>query len=489
MTALNPKWLDAAAAGLVAGRARGALPLEELFGSAAEGLALDALALAGQARRFMRPAPPASFDATVAVEDGRAIVSNEARGLMLRLLSGKGADPQEAPARAVAFALQAKKLRPHPFDLPRLDAFARAHADLLGAAALAFATPRGEEARSFFEADAVDESNWRTVAPSQQAGFIARLRAREPEKARELVVAAFPSCKAEARARLLEALAAGLSEADKPFLESLAGDRAPKVKELATRLLAALPGSEAGQKLLADFASRVKISKAGLLSRRSVVKLEPPANVAGAYVDLWAATATSPLPLDGLAAHFSLSVEALCSAAQEDEALSKAFAICALREGRAELLASSMRAAPGAWIFVAQQAIERGYEQAARQFNWPIHTETALAFEPAEAAALCAALLQPELWDEAPHAHAFRPIQTLLGGPLPPSVAGRLLGSKFWRALVAGEEPDAALLACLSALTPKELRSRMRADLANAPAAQAARALLALDCLDSLDAP
>jgi hypothetical protein len=489
MTALDPKLLEAAAASLIAGRSRGAPPLDALFGAAAEGRALDALALAGQARRFRRPAPPETFDEADLVEDARAIVSDEARGLMLRLLTGKGADPQEAPARAIAFALEAKRLRPHPFDLPRLEAFVRAHAELLGATVLAWTT-RGEEPRpSHFEPDAVDESNWLTVAPFRQAQFIARVRARDPNLARDMVAAAFPSLKADARARLLETLAAGLSEADEPFLESLAGDRAPKVKELAARLLTALPGSEGLQKQIDDFASRIKISKAGIPLRPTALELETPADVPAHFVHLWAAAAMSPFPLDRLAAHFSMSIDEICAAAKDDTPLLLALAVGAMREKRAELLAGLIRQAPLSWHFVVEQAIERNYENFSRRFNWPFFGRPDFLCAPEEVEPMCAALLQPEFWEMAPQPAAFRPLQTMLCGALPESVARKLLEAKFWREMLAKEEPDALTLTALASLTPKALRSQIRDQFSRAAPGYAARALLALDCLDSLDAP
>src|SRR5262249_45124362 len=164
-----------------------------------------------------------------------------------------------------------RRLRPHPFDVPRLGAFVKAHGDLLGPYASAWAA-RGQESQpaDYFEADTIDETNWMSARPPARAAFIAALRTREPDRARALVEAGFATEPAPVRARLLGALACGLSAADVPFLESLAKDRAPSVRDEAQRLLKFVPGTAGAQARLRDLVARTKASTTGLLRRRKV---------------------------------------------------------------------------------------------------------------------------------------------------------------------------------------------------------------------------
>src|SRR5690606_31471129 len=84
---------------------------------------------------------------------------------------------------------------------------------------------------------------------------------------------------ADVRLRLVDALATGLGTADQPFLESLAGDRAPSVKQAVTRLLARLPGTGAAQAQVDELRSRIVEGKAGLLRKRVTLTLQLPANL------------------------------------------------------------------------------------------------------------------------------------------------------------------------------------------------------------------
>src|SRR5262249_43995663 len=142
---------------------------------------------------------------------------------------------------------------------------------------------RGEEAdrqpRSYFDADVLDETNWTSARPAARAAFIASLRASEPDRARALVEASFATDAAPVRARLLGALARGLSATDVPFLESLAKDRAPSVRDEAQRLLKCIPGTPAAESRLRDLVARTQVSTAGLLRRRKTLVLERPANL------------------------------------------------------------------------------------------------------------------------------------------------------------------------------------------------------------------
>src|SRR5262249_29786422 len=198
---------------------------------------------------------------------------------------------------------------------------------------------------------------WTSGRPAARADFIAALRTREPDRARELVEASFATDAAPVRARLLGALRCGLSAADVPFLESLAKDRAPSIREEAQRLLRYIPGTAAADGRLRDLVARTKVSTAGLLRRRKTLPLERPANLQASAqapgVDparRWAAEEYAGLGLDTMAAAFVLSVPDMIAAAGDDAALTALFARQASIEGRFDVLAAIVRNHAGdAW--------------------------------------------------------------------------------------------------------------------------------------------
>ena len=91
---------------------------------------LGILGLMGQALRFERPATPDSFSVEPEIKDERRIIADRLRRPLIRVLSSKNATNH--PARALARAFDRFRLRPHPFDLPLIDAFVRSKAEKLG---------------------------------------------------------------------------------------------------------------------------------------------------------------------------------------------------------------------------------------------------------------------------------------------------------------------------------------------------------------------
>lgn len=298
---------------------------------------LKLFALAAQAERFRLPPRPDSFDETAPVPDTRTMVPDAARPLMLRLVTGKGNPSDDPAAFALAVALDRLRLRPHPFDLPRLEAFVRKYSERLGQAAQAFVAGRagsGEE-QSWFEEEELDSENWTLATPTRKAAFIARLRASDAPGARILVEGQLPLEKADVRVRLVEALASGLEEADRDLLERLTGDRAPNVKQAATRLLTRLPGTSASQAQIDELLSRITASKAGMLRKRTVITLQLPVNVrSGPAVTEWLAANFGAVGSGQLAAALALSTVELLDAARDDDALVKGigFAACTARD-------------------------------------------------------------------------------------------------------------------------------------------------------------
>ncbi len=292
------------------------------------------LALAVQAQLYDLPASPTAFDDGATATDGRPIVAEDVRPMILTLVSGKGNAPDDAAAFALAQSMERRGVRLHPFDVPRLAGFVRKHAELLGIALAEEKAEASTAASGWAMWESLDETNWMLATPARKANFIADLRLIEPAKARTLVEAQLPLEKAEVRLRLIDALGAGLSIADLPLLKSLAGDRAPTVKRAVTRLLARLPGTGAAEALIAELLSRITQGSTGLLRRRVTLSLQMPANVKSATAEIdWLATNFGGIGCSVLADAFGMSLEALLEAAHDDGRLLRgiAFSACAER--------------------------------------------------------------------------------------------------------------------------------------------------------------
>jgi len=292
------------------------------------------LALAVQAQLYDLPAPPDRFEDSPEAADGRPIVPAEVRQLILRLVSGKGNPPDDPAAFALAQGLERHGVRLHPFDVPRLAAFVGKHSDMLG---IALADGQGDAAaagNSWTLWETLDETNWMLATPARKAHFIAELRLTDAAKARTLVEAQLPLEKAEVRLRMIDALGAGLSSADRALLESLAGDRAPTVKRAVTRLLARLPGTGAAEAQIAELLSRISRGSTGLLRKRVTLTLQLPANVKSAAAEIdWLAASFGGIGCTALAEALGMTPEALPEAAQDDGRLLRgiAFSACAER--------------------------------------------------------------------------------------------------------------------------------------------------------------
>jgi hypothetical protein len=89
---------------------------------------------------------------------------------------------------------------------------------------------------------------WRLGDAAQRRSYLAALRGRDPDAARELIAASWDAAGPE-RVMFLTVLADGLSPADEPLLESALDDRAAEVYGRAAYLLARLPGSALGQRM------------------------------------------------------------------------------------------------------------------------------------------------------------------------------------------------------------------------------------------------
>ena len=117
--------------------------------------------------------------------------------------------------------------------------------------------------------------SWDMLGPAARHAAFAALRRRDAAQAGALLAGKIGGEAPDLRVRLVEALSAGLSEADRPLLESLAADRAPRVKALATSLLARLGHGEEGGEDATELAAFFPVQSKGLLRRtRSIAPQE-----------------------------------------------------------------------------------------------------------------------------------------------------------------------------------------------------------------------
>jgi hypothetical protein len=125
--------------------------------------------------------------------------------------------------------------------------------------------------------DELNAGNWDDFWPAARKAALIGLRRRDPSAARALLEAKLGNENADARLRLLSLLSDRLSGEDISFLEGLvANDRAPKVKALATSMLARLgQGPTAGEDI-AELAGFFSVKTKGLLRRSRVIEIERP---------------------------------------------------------------------------------------------------------------------------------------------------------------------------------------------------------------------
>ncbi|WP_329412846.1 DUF5691 domain-containing protein [Streptomyces sp. NBC_00704] len=87
------------------------------------------------------------------------------------------------------------------------------------------------------------EQLWQEGLFAERVSLLAAVRARDPDAARELLEATWPTERAEDRLMFLDSLRAGLGPRDEPFLEQALADRSRNVRATAAELLSALPQS------------------------------------------------------------------------------------------------------------------------------------------------------------------------------------------------------------------------------------------------------
>ncbi|WP_433336915.1 DUF5691 domain-containing protein [Spirillospora sp. CA-294931] len=93
------------------------------------------------------------------------------------------------------------------------------------------------------------ENVWETGTRNQRVAYLTRLRGGEPAEAREVLGSTWAKEPAPDRAAFLATFEHNLSRDDEEFLESALEDRGKDVRQLASDLLARLPGSAYGERM------------------------------------------------------------------------------------------------------------------------------------------------------------------------------------------------------------------------------------------------
>lgn len=285
------------------------------------------------------------------------ILPDTLRRPLLRLLNGKV--NTEHPALAIARSMDQQRLRPHPFDLPKLDGFVRKHAEQLGTTAQSWASSKNEvnESVGFYDRDILDETNWTQSTLPRRALFLEALRGSDAAKARELLEAAWPQETADARTRLLSALSNELSPADESFLQSLQKDRSPRVRQLAFRLLSRL-GLTTEDAALKEILGRISRTQIGLLRKRPALALQLPATVKEPAAPQWIRENFAEVTLEALSRALLLSASDIIEAAAKDSNLLLALAAITTMDKQLDDFAEIVEHLPNAWELLSMSGLD-----------------------------------------------------------------------------------------------------------------------------------
>jgi len=434
---------------------------------------LTALSLTAQALRFERPLAPPNFALEPVVQDQRTILADRMRRPLLRLLNNRR--PADDLALALAWAFDRYKVRPHPFDLPKMDAFVRAHAEYLGTLAQHWAQQRDDapaQPQGYFMADEMDETTWTRGLPGLRARFIAERRRQDPTAARALVEAVWAQENADMRVRLLAALETGLHADDQLFLESLGKDRAPRVRALAQRFLARITGRRGEHPALAACLERIKRTTTGLLKKRVVLALELPATVKEHEVKAWIRETFAEVSLEELARALQLTETQLVEATEKDANLSLALALMAAQDRQYDFLDT-----------LTNGQLSDAWEQLSQFGTFD------LGMIAADERSRFAEVLIAPYGGKLPLSYsAWSWLHRILEGPAPAPLMEAVLRSPRWLTQLLEESKlGAEWMEILAALCPSSHRARLRTMMATFDAALTLTALPLLDILDSLE--
>jgi len=455
--------------GLLGGTGRTPLKLEssQLAGESV----LTALSLAGQALRFERPTAPEVYAAEVLVRDERRLLPETQRKPLIWLVRNR--KTSEEVELALAWSFEKLKMRPHPFDLPRVSGFVKAHAEELGPTASQWArqeaSATGPVKDVFSEYDELNDANWQFAGPAARARYVEEHRRKDPAAGLALVRSVWGSEDAEVRLRLLKALQPELHEGDREFVEGIQKDRGARVRALAERTLYRLNGFTGEHAALAEILMRIQQKREGFLRKHFVLKLDVPANLKDHAVNVWLSEAFAEVNCDELARGLKLSVQELIEGAAKDTNLMLALALMATADCRFDLLEQITKKLPEAWEMLA--------------LSGPRNLD---AMPESERGKWAETLARPYGAQPPVSFVAWRWLHRALRGPVPAGLMEAALHSPLWREKLAeANSPDWADL--LASCCPRETREKLRLRLSAIELDQTASALALLDILTAME--
>jgi Family of unknown function (DUF5691) len=440
---------------------------------------LKALALAGQALRFERPTPPSDYAAIPIRNPSRRNLPEALRQMLVGMFGDGNAAVlplfrsgyHDSLQLAMALAFEALHLQPHPFDFHLMGSFLRAHAERLGPAACRWVDRNkgAEEKRGYFDVDELNEGNWHQATPARRQQYIEDRRRQDANAGRALVEAVWPNEAADLRICLLQALRQGLCSADAAFLEGLAKDRAPRVRELAERYRSRLPGATGQNPALRSVMERIVRREAGFIRKRVTLKLELPATVIGDGWRGWVAESFEEVEIDELARALGLGAAEMITAAAQDRCLATALAIMAFQQGNTAIARQAYEAIPGTerWLLLPLlQSMEKR--------------------EPMTRQELAEYLVRKDLSAGVINHSVLAQVHRTLNGPISEGLMEEILRAPVWSqwsAAPLGYHTSA--LDPVAALCPAAKRPALRQAAAKIQAAEPV--LQFLDMLDSLE--
>jgi len=379
---------------LLTGTKRSDLPLAEVFGDTIEtsdpAANLKALSLTGQYLRFSRPVQPSALKLAAPIPSDRPLLNEALRKTFCKLLHEVKNENAGLLSEAIAQALARKKIAPHPFDFETVEAFIINYAEDLGSQAFAFAQGQKPETEhtDYFDWSNLDASCWTKAPIRHRERFLSQQRQADPEMARTLLKADWLNCNAEIRYRLLNCLRAGLSEGDQEFLETLAKDRAPRVRDTASTMLALILQGEKSNSLKM-LLERLKEGQAGLLRKKRSFSLEYPVNIKENKRLDWIVESFGQLTLRMLIRALNCSLDELLEGAKKDEGLLFFLVLAATNDKDFEHLTAIVSNFPGAWEGLAESNFtnlpnysdaerKRWIEIVVRPMDWPAQTASSI---------------------------------------------------------------------------------------------------------------
>jgi hypothetical protein len=430
---------------------------------------LEMFTLMGQALRFERPPTPESFIVEPEIKDERKIIADGLRRPLIRLLTAKTAT--EHPGRALARAFDRLRLRPHPFDLPSIDAFIRSNAERLGPTAQHWADRQKPEAetRSYFDPELLDDDNWKQATLSRRAAYLEQRRCDDADAARALVESTWVQEEADARFRLLQAFQTRLSISDQTFLSTLEKDRAPRVRALAAKFLARL-GAGSENPALAACLERIKQSQSGLLRKRTTLQIELPANLKDQAASRWILQTFADVSFGELAGAFKVEEKELIAAAAKDEPLLFALALIATNERRLDLLELVVANLPNTWERMFEAGLDTlGTMAESERQRWqeivvhPYRKDVPTTYS---------------LWDW---------LHRITDTEAPPSVISTALHAKLLTKVPEHERGSASWVEMFAATCPASQRQELREQLTKFDQSQTVTPLALLEILEGME--